>query len=112
MQESFLDLVGWSYQLLRKVKSHNEFQSEIHEYSSLIKIDSEQFYKILAANQLQILDSDLQYRAYPNNLVVAQNMDEFGPDDTLVIAYMEEPVIMDYEGNILRKGVARLRKLE
>lgn len=111
LESALLNLAVESWRFSRLfVRVLNKMDAaEVGRYSNQLRYFQKKVMENLEANGLRAVD--LEGQTFDVGMPAAAiNMDDFGPDDTLIVDQMVEPIIMGRDG-LKRQGKVTLRKL-
>jgi hypothetical protein len=111
LETALLDLAVESWRFSRLfIRVLNKMDAgEVNRYANQLRYFQKKVQESLESNGLRVVD--LEGHAFDVGMpATAINMDDFGPDDTLIVDQMMEPIIMGPEG-LKRQGKVTLRKL-
>jgi hypothetical protein len=90
--------------LLKKI-DENERQRYVNQYRWFLKQIED------ALSQLELKVIDVTFHEYdPGMPVTPINIEDFDPDDILIVDQMIEPIIVNFEGQVIKFGTVILRK--
>jgi len=111
LEQSLIDISIESWRLSRllsRILSKLD-AGESARYISQIRYFQKKVFDLLASNQLEAVN--LEGHPYDSGVAAsALNAGDFGPDDSLIIDQMVEPIIMS-ENGLRRQGVIMLKKI-
>lgn len=111
LESALLDLAveSWRFSRLFARVLNKVDAAEVGRYANQLRYFQKKVQENLEANDLRTVD--LEGQAFDVGMpAMAINMDDFGPDDTLIVDQMVEPIIMGPDG-LKRQGKVTLRKL-